>query len=188
MSRVGQKPIAIPEGVKIAIQGAEVKVTGPKGELTILVRSEIKVAVEKDQILVSRQKNDRQSRSLHGLTRSLIANAVTGVVETFSKTLKLEGTGYRVKQEGDKLVFSLGFSHPVVVSPIKEIEFEVKDEKTIKIIGIDKALVGQVAAQTTAGFRGSDGQGKGIRYEGEEVKLKPGKAGKAGAAGFAGGE
>jgi large subunit ribosomal protein L6 len=188
MSRIGQKSIIIPEGVSVKVTGQIVEVAGSGGELKLNFRPEIKVDINKGAVCVSRRQDNQLGRSLHGLTRTLIANMVKGVSEGYSKTLKLVGTGYRVKQEGDKLILSLGFSHPVVVEPIDKIEFEVKGNDTIKIKGIDKALVGQTAAQIRALRKPEPYKGKGIRYEGEEVKLKPGKAGKAGAAGLKGEE
>lgn len=185
MSRVGRQPIKIPDLVTVKVENGEVSVVGPKGNLSLKVRPEIKITLRKDQIVVSRQDNERLARSLHGLTRTLIANAIKGVSEGFSKTLKLVGTGYRVSLEGEKLVLSVGFSHPVKIDPPKGIKFEIKGNDTIKISGADKALVSQTTAQIRAARPPEPYKGKGIRYEDEEVKLKPGKAGKAGATGVA---
>lgn len=184
MSRVGRQPISIPEGVTIKIKDGQVIVAGPKGELVQEVRPEIKVQLKNNQILVSRKVEGRFSRSLHGLTRTLIANMIRGVTEGWSKTLKLMGTGYRVKLEGEKLLLSLGFSHPVEVEPVEGIKFEVKGNDTINVLGIDKALVGQTAAKIRKIRPPEPYKGKGIRYEDEEVRRKPGKAAKIGAAGF----
>lgn len=184
MSRIGQQPIKIPEGVKVDYRQSALVVKGPKGELKKKIRPELKVEVSQDKIKVSRKKNDRFSRSLHGLTRTLIANMVAGVTEGYGKVLKLVGTGYRVKKEGEKLVLSLGFSHPVTVEPIEGIQFEIEGDDTIKISGADKGLVGQVAAKVRQIRPPEPYKGKGIRYQGEEVRRKPGKAGKVGAAGF----
>lgn len=184
MSRIGRQPIPIPEGVTVEIKGGEVKVAGPKGEIKQAVRPEIKVEMKDSQILVSRKDENKLGRSLHGLTRTLIANMIKGVTEGWTKTLKLMGTGYRAKLEGENLVFSLGFSHPVEVKPVEGIKFEVKGNDTIIILGIDKAIVGQVAAGIRKIRPPEPYKGKGIRYEDEEVKRKPGKAAKIGAAGF----
>lgn len=186
MSRIGRQPISIPEGVTPKLRGDRVVVVGPKGELEQVIRPEIKVEIEGNKILVSRKKDDRFSRSLHGLTRTLIANLVTGVTEGFSKTLKLVGTGYRVGVKDGELVLSVGFSHPVVVETVEGIDFEVKGKDTIVISGVDKALVGQIAAKIRSIHPPEPYKGKGIRYEDEKVKKKPGKAGKVGAAGFGG--
>lgn len=184
MSRIGRQPVQIPEGVTVEIKGGEIKVKGPKGELKQRIRSEIKVEKKNNQILVSRKVENKLGRSLHGLIRTLIANMIKGVTEGWSKTLKLVGTGYRAKLEGEKLVLSVGFSHPVVVKPVEGLQFEVKGNDTIRVLGIDKALVGQVAAEIRKIRPPEPYKGKGIRYEGEEVKRKPGKAAKIGAAGF----
>ncbi len=188
MSRIGQQPIKIPEGVEVDYRQPALVVKGPKGELKQKIRPELKIEISQNEIKVVRKKNDRFSRSLHGLTRTLIANMIAGVTEGYSQVLKLVGTGYRVKKEGEKLSLSLGFSHPVVVEPIEGIQFEVEDKDTIKISGTDKGLVGQVAAKIRQIRPPEPYKGKGIRYQGEEVKRKPGKAGKVGAAGFGPGE
>lgn len=183
MSRIGQKPVVIPEGVTVKVTGNEVVVIGPLGNLKQLVRPEIKVKISENQVLVERQNDQRQSRALHGLTRSLISNMVEGVTNGFSKTLKLVGTGYRVKDAGEKINLSLGFSHPVVLEAIPGTKLEVQGENVIKISGLDKALVSQMAAKIRAIRPPEPYKGKGIRYQDEEVKIKPGKAGKVGAAG-----
>lgn len=188
MSRIGQQPIKIPKGVEADYRQSVLVVKGPKGELKQKIRPELKAEISKDEIKVIRKKNDRFSRSLHGLTRTLIANMIVGVTEGYGKVLKLVGTGYRVKKEGEKLSLSLGFSHPVTIEPIEDIQFEVEGNDTIKISGIDKGLVGQVAAKIRQIRPPEPYKGKGIRYQGEEVKHKPGKAGKVGAAGFGPGE
>jgi len=188
MSRIGQQPIKIPEGVEVDYRQSVLVIKGSKGELKQKIRPELKVEISQGEIKVSRKKNDRFSRSLHGLTRTLIANMIMGVTEGYSKVLKLVGTGYRVKKEGEKLVLSLGFSHPVIVKPIKGVQFEVEGDDTIKIFGTDKGLVGQVAAKIRQIRPPEPYKGKGIRYQGEEVRRKPGKAGKVGAAGFGPGE
>lgn len=190
MSRIGRQPVPIPEGVTVKIKGGEVKVVGPKGELSQEVRQEIKVQIKNNQVLVSRKGDNKLGRFLHGTIRTLIANMIKGVTEGWSKTLKLVGTGYRAKLEGENLVLSVGFSRPVEVKPIKGIKFEVKGNDTIEVSGVDKALVGQVAAKIRKIRPPEPYKGKGIRYENEEVRRKPGKAAKIGAASFgpAGGE
>jgi len=185
MSRIGKKPIPIPEGVTVEVKNGGVVVSGSKGSLTINFRPEIEILVDDKQILVKRKKENKLAKSLHGLTRTLIANAIEGVTNGFSKSLEVVGTGYRVSLEGETLVLTVGFSHLVKVSPPPGIKFEVEGNNKIKVFGIDKALVGQVAAQIRKIRPPDPYKGKGIRYEGEEVKLKPGKAGKAGAAGAA---
>jgi len=187
MSRIGRKPIDIPEGVTVEVNNGAVVVTGPKGSLTVNFKPEIEILVENKQVLVKRKKENKLAKSLHGLTRTLIANAVEGVTNGFSKSLEVIGTGYRVSLEGETLILAVGFSHLVKVSPPEGIKFEIEGNNKIKVSGIDKVLVGQVAAQIRKIRPPDPYKGKGIRYEGEEVKLKPGKAGKAGAAGAAGG-
>jgi len=187
MSRIGRKPIDIPEGVTVEVNSGSVVVTGPKGSLTVNFRPEIEVLVENKQVLAKRKKENKLAKSLHGLTRTLIANAVEGVTNGFSKSLEVVGTGYRASLEGETLVLAVGFSHLVKVSPPQGIKFEVEGNNKIKVSGIDKVLVGQIAAQIRKIRPPDPYKGKGIRYEGEEIKLKPGKAGKAGAAGAAGG-
>lgn len=181
MSRVGKTPIAIPEGVTVKVKNGKVVVVGPLGQLEQEVPREIKVEVKNGQVFVSREKENKLAKSLHGLVRSLIANMIEGVTQGFSKVLELHGTGYRAKLEGKKLVLQVGFSHPVVVEPPSGIEFELKGEKEIKVLGIDKQLVGNTAAWIRAMKKPEPYKGKGIRYQGEVVKKKPGKAAKVGA-------
>jgi len=192
MSRIGKQPVPIPAGVTVEIKDGEVVVTGPKGKLTQSIRPEIEVNLKDNQLFVSRKSDSKLARSLHGLTRSLIANMVKGVTDGWSKTLKLVGTGYRVKLEpsaaGEKLVLSVGFSHPVEVQPVEGIKFEVQGNDTIVISGIDKALVGQVAAKIRKIRPPEPYKGKGIRYEDEKVRRKPGKAAKTGVPGAGGGQ
>ncbi len=184
MSRVGKQPIKIAQGVTVNEKNREIEVIGPKGSLKMNYRREIKIEIKDGQILVNRINENKISCSLHGLTRTLIANMVKGVTEGFSKTLKLVGTGYKVVAEGQDLVLSVGFSHPVRVKQPEGIKFEVEGNNIIKVIGIDKGLVGQWAAKIRDIYPPEAYKGKGIRYLDEEVRLKPGKAGKAvGAAG-----
>jgi len=186
MSRIGRKPIVVPQGVTVEIRNGEVAVAGLKGNLTIKIRPEVEVVEENNQILVKRKEESKLARSLHGLTRTLIANAIEGVTNGFSKTLQIVGTGYRASLEGETLVLAVGFSHLVKVLPPPGIKFEVEENVKIRVLGVDKALVGQVAAQIRKIHPPDPYKGKGIRYEGEEVKLKPGKAGKVGATGAGG--
>jgi large subunit ribosomal protein L6 len=188
MSRVGQKPIPILEKVTLRVKGELVEVNGPLGSLQLKLRPEIKVSVKNDQAIVTREGQDRLSRSLHGLFRTLIANMVEGVTSGFQKKLQLVGAGYRAALEGETLVLTLGFSHPIKVVPPPGIKFELEKNEIITVSGIDKAVVGQVAAGLRAIQPPEPYKGKGIRYHNEEVKLKPGKAGKmeAGVAGVAG--
>ena len=184
MSRIGQKPIEIPAGVAVEVKPDEVKVIGPKGTLVQKFQPQIKVEIDQGQVKVKRQADDKLGRSLHGLTRSLIANMIEGVQQGFSKILEVVGTGFQAKLEGQKLILSLGFSHLVEREPPPGIKFEIEANNLVKISGIDKALVGQVAASIRAIRPPDPYKGKGIRYQDERVKLKPGKAGKVGAAGF----
>lgn len=183
MSRIGRQPVKIPEGVSLNLDGSFLGVKGPKGELKQKIRPELKVEIGQEEVKISRKKDDKFSRSLHGLTRTLIANMIEGTVQGYNKVLKLVGTGYRVSQQGEKLVLSLGFSHPVEIEPVEGIQFEIDGNDTIKVSGIDKGLVGQVAAKIRQIKPPEPYKGKGIRYLGEKVRRKPGKAGKAGAAG-----
>lgn len=186
MSRIGRQPVLIPEGVTVEIKDGQVYISGPKGKISINIRREIKVEVKDNQIFVRKVKNTPLAQSLWGTIRSLIANGIKGVTEEFSKTLKVVGTGYRVSQEGEGINLSVGFSHPVKINPPEGIKLAVEGNDTIKVSGVDKALVGQVAAEIRKVRPPDPYKGKGIRYEDEEVKLKPGKAGKAGAAGAGG--
>lgn len=182
MSRIGRQPITIPEGVKININLNQVKVVGPRGELKLKIPEGIGVEKKDDQLVVSRHRDDKKTKACHGTVRSLINNMVVGVTQGWEKELEVVGTGYRVNLEGEKLVFRVGFSHPVVVEPPAGIKFEVNENK-IKVMGIDKELVGNIAAKIRK-IRPPDAyKGKGIRYSDEVIKLKPGKAAKTGAAG-----
>lgn len=178
MSRIGRLPIAIPAGVEVKIAGSAVNVKGPKGELSLDVASPIEVAIEDGQIQVSRPDEERESRSLHGLTRTLVANLVTGVTEGYSKKLEIVGTGYRVQSKGDALEFALGFSHPITFEAPAGISFQVEGNNKISVIGIDKQLVGEVAANIRKLRKPEPYKGKGIRYAGEVIRRKAGKAGK----------
>jgi len=178
MSRLGQKPVNIPEGIKVQIENKVLSVEGPKGKLAQKFHPELKIEKTDNQILVKRSSDDKFYKSLHGLTRRLILNMIEGVSEGFQKTLEVRGVGYSAKIQDKKLVLQLGFSHPIEYSPPEGIELQVEKKKTSKIIikGIDKQKVGHVA-RLIRDFRPPDSyKGKGIRYEGEEIKLKEGKA------------
>lgn len=180
MSRIGKKPIEIPQGVTVKIKDGEVEVTGPRGSLNIPLRPEIKLKLVENKVLVERKDDNKLSKSLHGLTRTLIANAVEGVVQGFKKVLKIVGTGYSASLKGENLVLSVGFSHLVEVAPPPGIKFEVEGNDTIRVLGIDKGLVGETAARIRRIRPPDPYKGKGIRYENEVIKLKQGKAGKVG--------
>lgn len=177
MSRIGRMPIAIPAGVTIKVDGNLVSVKGPKGELSRIIPKEMIIEIENSTVLVKRPSDEKKDRSLHGLTRSLIANMVTGVTEGFTKTLEIVGVGYRATKAGSNINLALGFSHPVVVEPPKGITLDVPAPNKIVVSGSDKEAVGQLAAQIR-GFREPEPyKGKGIKYEGEHVRRKIGKAG-----------
>lgn len=178
MSRIGKVPVPVPAGVDVSIDGAVVTVKGPKGALSHSVAAPISVEKSSDGIEVKRPNDERISKSLHGLTRTLIANMVTGVTEGYEKKLEIVGTGYRVAQKGSDLEFSLGFSHPVVVSAPQGITFTTDGPTKITIQGIDKQQVGEVAANVRKIRPPEPYKGKGVRYEGEKVRRKAGKAGK----------
>jgi large subunit ribosomal protein L6 len=178
MSRIGRLPIDVPAGVTISVDGREVAVKGPKGELTLTVAKPIEVAVEENQVLVSRPDDERESRSLHGLTRTLINNNIIGVTQGYTKGLEVVGTGYRVAQKGGSVEFALGFSHPVLIDPPAGITLTVEGNNKITVAGIDKQAVGEVAANIRKIKKPEPYKGKGIRYAGEVVRRKAGKSGK----------
>jgi len=179
MSRIGRIPVTVPAGVDVDINGAVVTVKGPKGTLTHTVASPIEVARdEQGALVVTRPNDERLSRSLHGLTRTLLANLVTGVTEGYTKKLEIVGTGYRVTAKGSDLEFALGFSHPVVVTPPEGITFVVEAPTRFSVQGIDKQQVGEVAANIRKIRKPEPYKGKGVRYAGENVRRKVGKAGK----------
>jgi large subunit ribosomal protein L6 len=178
MSRIGRLPIEIPAGVDITVDGTFVTVKGPKGELSLTVKEPITVEVADNQVLVTRPNDERESRSLHGLTRTLIANQVLGVTQGYSKGLEVVGTGYRVTARGTAVEFALGFSHPVVVEPPAGISFTVEGNNRMTVSGIDKQAVGEVAANIRKIRKPEPYKGKGVRYAGEVVRRKAGKSGK----------
>jgi large subunit ribosomal protein L6 len=181
MSRIGRMPIVVPKGVEVNINGNEVRVKGPKGELSRVIVSSVSVSLDKNTLNVSRSSDERMHRSLHGLTRSLIANMVEGVSKGFKKDLEIVGVGYRAQSAGTKVMLQVGYSHPVEIIPPSGISVIVPDPQHISIQGIDKELVGDFAAKIRAVRLPDHYKGKGIRYAGEHVRLKPGKSGKVGA-------
>ena len=178
MSRIGKLPIPVPSGVKVEVQGSHVKVEGPKGSLERTLPSQIAIKVEDGTVVCERPTDGREHRSLHGLTRTLVANMVTGVSAGFTKHLELVGVGYRVQKQGEDLMMSLGFSHPVRFSPPQGVTIDVADPTHFSVTGISREDVGQVAA-LLRGYRPPEPyKGKGVMYRGERVRRKAGKAGK----------
>ncbi|MBO3129754.1 50S ribosomal protein L6 [Dermatophilus congolensis] len=179
MSRIGRLPISVPNGVDVTINGQDIAVKGSKGELSLTVSEPITVVRDEDgSISVSRPNDERDNRALHGLTRSLIQNMVIGVTEGYQKKLEIYGTGYRVLAKGSNLEFALGFSHPVVVEPPEGITFAVETPTRFSVSGIDKQLVGETAANIRKIRPPEPYKGKGVRYAGEQIRRKVGKAGK----------
>ncbi|WP_054025316.1 50S ribosomal protein L6 [Bacillus sp. FJAT-28004] len=178
MSRIGRKPIQVPNGVTINLDNTVITVKGPKGSLSREIHKEMKVNVTETEILVERPSDNKLHRSLHGTTRSVIANMVSGVTEGFSKNLELVGVGYRANKAGDKIVLNVGYSHPVEITPENGIEFDVPANTKITVRGIDKELVGATAAKIRSVREPEPYKGKGIKYEGERIIRKEGKAGK----------
>ena len=179
MSRIGRTPIEIPAGVEVTISGNSIDVKGPKGKLSREFHPEMQVELSEGAITVTRPSDNKEHRSLHGLTRTLIANMVQGVTVGFTRNLEIVGVGYRSAKQGNKLVLSLGYSHPIEVDPDPGIEIDVTTPTRISVKGIDKELVGQTAANIRDFRRPEPYLGKGVRYEGEKVRRKAGKAGKA---------
>src|SRR6266446_7498761 len=178
MSRIGRLPVTIPSGVQVNVDGREVTVQGPKGTLRHTVADPIDVVLEDGVIRVTRPNDEGSVRALHGLSRSLIANMVTGVTDGYRKTLEIVGVGYRVQARGRDLEFSLGFSHPVLVSPPDGITLRVETPTRFVVEGIDKQQVGEVAAKIRKLRKPDPYKGKGVRYSGEQIRRKAGKAGK----------
>jgi len=178
MSRIGRLPIDIPAGVEVSVNDGVVTVTGPKGELTTRIAQPIEVEVADGQVQVTRPDDERESRSLHGLTRTLIANDIVGVTEGYSKSLEVVGTGYRVQAKGTGLEFALGFSHPISVEPPAGITFAVEGNTKVTVSGISEQAVGEVAANLRKLRKPEPYKGKGVRYAGEQIRRKAGKAGK----------
>lgn len=177
MSRIGRKPIALPAGVEVKIEDHTITVKGPKGSLTQNIHPNMTVAVEGNEILVTRPNDEKENRSLHGLTRSLVANMVEGVTNGFKKELDVNGVGYRVQKQGKDLVMNLGYSHQVTVSEIPGITIEVPGPNKIIIAGADKQLVGQFAAEVREKRPPEPYKGKGIKYTDEVIRRKEGKTG-----------
>src|SRR6266700_3602503 len=178
MSRIGRMPVQVQSGVEVAIDGRVVTVTGPRGTLHHTVAAPIEVAKDGSTVTVTRPDDEGANRALHGLSRSLIANMVAGVTEGYRKTLEIVGVGYRVQARGSNLEFSLGYSHPVTVAPPDGIKFTVEAPTRFSVEGIDKQQVGEVAANIRKLRKPDPYKGKGVRYQGEQVRRKVGKAGK----------
>jgi large subunit ribosomal protein L6 len=178
MSRIGRRPIPIPSGVEVKLDGTQVSVKGPKGALEQRLHPAMKVSLVDGSVVVERPSDEREHRALHGLTRSLVANMVEGVTSGYSKTLEIQGVGYRAALKGQSIELAVGYSHPVVVEPPKGITFEVPQPTRIVVSGPDKQVVGQIAANIRAVRKPDSYKGKGIRYQGEYVRKKAGKAGK----------
>jgi large subunit ribosomal protein L6 len=179
VSRIGRMPVVLPSGVEVEIDGSRVRVKGPKGEMERVFHGDMLISKEEGVILVSRPSDQRTHRSLHGMTRALINNMVVGVSTGFQKVLEINGVGYRAEMNGDNLVLNVGFSHPVVFEPPAGISFEVDARsRQIKVLGFDKALVGQVAADIRKVRPPEPYKGKGIKYLEEKIRRKAGKAGK----------
>ena len=180
MSRIGRMPIEVPSQVSINIDGEKITVKGPKGELQRQINPGITVALKDGYLNVNRASDAKQHRALHGLTRSLLASMVEGVTKGYEKGLEITGVGYRVEKDGNNLVMRVGFTHSVIIKPRPGISFDVDAKNTgIKVIGINKEIVGQTAAEIRRVRPPDAYKGKGVRYAGEQIKLKPGKAGKA---------
>ena len=182
MSRIGKKPVVILQGVKVHLAERDIKITGPKGELTATVHPDIAVEVADGQLLIKRHTDEKKHRALHGLWRALVQNMMTGVTTGYTRKLELVGVGYRAEMKGKKLQLLLGFSHPILFAAPEGVTLEVPTQTNITISGIDKMLVGQVAAKIRSFRPPEPYKGKGVKYEGERVRRKAGKAAAAGGA------
>ena len=180
MSRIGRLPIAVPSGVDVTIDGRTVTVKGPKGSLTRQLHQDITVSREDDQLVVTRPTEQKTHRQLHGLTRTLVNNMVVGVTDGYRKGLEITGVGYRATKVGEKLQLNLGYSHQIEIDPPAGISFELENPTRLAVVGIDKELVGQIAAQVRSTRKPEPYKGKGVKYAGEYVRRKAGKAGKIG--------
>ena len=181
MSRIGRQPVPVPQGVQVKIDGNRVLVKGPRGELTREFDPDMQIELQDGSIVVSRPTDQRQHRALHGLTRALLSNMVTGVTEGFRRQLEIQGVGYRAEMAGDNLVLHLGYSHPIEVEPPADVVFSLEARtKVITVEGIDKEVVGQLAANIRGMRPPEPYKGKGVRYLGEHIRRKAGKAGKIG--------
>ena len=178
MSRIGKLPVTVPEKVKVNISGSNITVTGPKGELKRAFHPDMAISLQENAVTVARPSDSREHRSLHGLTRALISNMVEGVSKGFEKGLEIVGVGYRAEKAGDKLVLRVGLSHQLEVPPPPGISFVLEGANRVKVVGADKEMVGEMAAKIRKMRLPDAYKGKGIRYVGEYVRLKPGKAGK----------
>jgi large subunit ribosomal protein L6 len=178
MSRIGKLPIPVPSGVTATIQGQSITISGPKGTLSLNVAEPITVKEEDGSLIVSRPNDEGPAKALHGLTRTLVNNMVTGVTEGYTKTLELVGTGYRVTAKGQDLEFALGFSHSITIKAPEGISFAVENPNKFSVVGIDKQLVGETAANIRKLRKPEPYKGKGVRYENEVIRRKAGKAGK----------
>jgi large subunit ribosomal protein L6 len=181
MSRIGRLPVAIPSAVDVTIEGRTLTVKGPKGTLSRTLHPDMALAKEDGTVVVSRPTEQKMHKQLHGLTRTLVNNMVVGVTDGYRKGLEITGVGYRATLNGRKLTLNLGYSHPVEIDPPEGISFELENPTRLAVVGIDKELVGQVAAQVRATRKPEPYKGKGVRYAGEYVRRKAGKAGKIGA-------
>jgi large subunit ribosomal protein L6 len=177
MSRIGKQPVEIPEKVEVIIKDNQVTIEGPKGELSKSINSRADVKIEDNEVIVERKGNSKEDRSVHGLTRSLIESMIIGVVDGFTKELEMVGVGYNAQTKGKKLEIEAGYSHPVTIESPENIEFEVEDKTDIKVKGIDKQQVGDVAAQVRAVRKPEPYKGKGIKYKDEHIRRKVGKTG-----------
>jgi large subunit ribosomal protein L6 len=178
MSRIGRLPVVIPDGVDVTINGREVTVQGPRGRLSLTVPEPIEVTRSDGMVTVTRPSDEGRVRALHGLSRTLVANMVTGVTEGYRKTLEIVGVGYRAQARGESVEFSLGFSHPVTVTPPEGVTLRLESPTRLVVEGIDKQQVGEVAANIRKLRKPDPYKGKGVRYEGEQIRRKVGKAGK----------
>jgi large subunit ribosomal protein L6 len=180
MSRIGRLPITVPAGVDVTLDGTTITVTGPKGTLTRTLTDRVAVEREDERLLVTRPSEDKTTKSLHGLTRTLVANMVEGVTTGYRKNLEITGVGYRAALQGTKLQLNLGYSHPIEIDPPAGIAFVVETPTKLAVVGIDKELVGRIAAQVRSTRKPEPYKGKGVRYAGEVIRRKAGKAGKVG--------
>jgi large subunit ribosomal protein L6 len=180
MSRIGRLPITVPSGVDVTIDGRNVTVTGPKGSLSRALHPDMTVSREEGTIVVTRPTEQKTHKQLHGLTRTLVNNMVVGVTDGYRKGLEITGVGYRAALNGRKLTLNLGYSHPIEIDPPEGITFEVENPTRLSVVGIDKELVGQIAAKVRSTRKPEPYKGKGVRYSGEYIRRKAGKAGKIG--------
>ena len=180
MSRIGRLPIPVPSGVDVTIDGRQVTVKGPKGTLSRALHPDMTISREDGTLVVTRPTEQKTHKQLHGLTRTLVNNMVVGVTDGYRKGLEITGVGYRATKNGEKLTLNLGYSHPIEIDPPKGISFEVENPTRLAVVGIDKELVGQIAAKVRSTRKPEPYKGKGVRYAGEKIRRKAGKAGKIG--------